>query len=70
MASPAALARPKNSLLARFLHGLHPQADIPLRLTLWNGWEHDFSADPHVTIRLPGPKALRYFVPPSLDNLA
>ncbi len=66
----AALVRPKNGLLTRFLQGLHPQADIPLRLALWNGWEHDFSADPRVTIRLPGPGALRYFVPPSLDNLA
>lgn len=59
-----------NALLTRVLNGLRPQTDTPLRLTLWNGWNHDFSPEPRVTVQLPGPGALRYFFPPSLDNLA
>lgn len=70
MQSDAPPLMPVNSLLTRFLNGLRPQSDLPLRLALWNGWQHDFCAEPRVTIRLPKPGALRYFLPPSLDNLA
>ena len=58
------------SLLTRFLVRFHPQPDIPLRLALWNGAHHDLGAAPQVTVRLSGPGSLRYFLPPSLDNLA
>lgn len=56
--------------LGSLLRRLHGQSDISLRLALWNGFQHDLGTDPRVTVRLPGPGALRYFVPPSLDNLA
>ncbi|MGB4585035.1 MAG: cyclopropane-fatty-acyl-phospholipid synthase family protein [Rhodoferax sp.] len=56
--------------VARFLTGLQAETDIPLRLTLWNGMQHDLGPQPKVTVHLPNPAALRYFVPPSLDNLA
>lgn len=55
------------SLLLAKLHG---QAEISLRLALWNGIQHDLGVEPRVTVCLPGPDAIRYFVPPSLDNLA
>jgi cyclopropane-fatty-acyl-phospholipid synthase len=57
-------------MVSRLLAGLHPRTDIPLRLALWNGWHHDLGQEPRVTVQLPGPGALRYFLPPSLDNLA
>lgn len=57
-------------VLPRFLAGLRLQNGIPLRLTLWNGLHHDLGQEPQVTVRLNGPGALRYFLPPSLDNLA
>ncbi len=58
------------ALLGRLLEGLRFNSDVPLRLALWNGLEHDLGPNPQVTVRLPGPGALRYFLPPSLDNLA
>lgn len=58
------------NLIARFLAGLHPQSDIPLRVVLWNGSHHDLGRQPQVTVNLSGPASLRYFLPPSLDNLA
>lgn len=61
---------PDQRLLSRFLARLQPQSDIPLRLALWNGVQHDLGASPQVTVRLPAPASLRYFLPPSLDNLA
>ncbi len=59
-----------HALLSRILGGLSLKTDVPLRLALWNGVEHDLGPNPKVTVRLPRPSALRYFVPPSLDNLA
>jgi cyclopropane-fatty-acyl-phospholipid synthase len=56
--------------IAQHLAGLMPVSDVPLRLTLWNGWQHDLGPHPTVTVKLLNPNALRYFVPPSLDNLA
>ena len=58
------------NLLTRLLSRFQPHFDIPLRLALWNGAQHDLGADPLVTVQLAGPGALRYFLPPSLDNLA
>ena len=63
-------AAPAKSLLGRLLDGLHSRSDIPLRVALWNGAHHDFGAQPTVTVHLPTPKSLQYFLPPSLDNLA
>ncbi len=58
------------SLLSSFLAGFHAAPNIALRLALWDGSQHDLGRDPLVTVRLSGMGALRYFVPPSLDNLA
>ncbi|MDH4480592.1 MAG: class I SAM-dependent methyltransferase [Rhodoferax sp.] len=58
------------AVISRFLAGLQPASDTPLRLRLWNGMQHDFGADPRVTVALDAPGAIRYFLPPSLDNLA
>lgn len=55
---------------SRYLAALTPASDIPLRLTLWNGMQHDLGPQPTVTVNILSPGALRYFVPPSLDNLA
>jgi cyclopropane-fatty-acyl-phospholipid synthase len=56
--------------LTHCLTNLAPDSDIPLRLTLWNGMQHDLGPQPRVTVNILSPGALRYFVPPSLDNLA
>jgi cyclopropane-fatty-acyl-phospholipid synthase len=56
--------------ITRYLARLAPASEIPLRLTLWNGMQHDLGPLPTVTVNVPSPGALRYFVPPSLDNLA
>jgi cyclopropane-fatty-acyl-phospholipid synthase len=61
---------PAHHVLRRLLAGLHPYHDIPLRLAFWNGMQHDLGSQPQVTVRLSGPAALKYFLPPSLDNLA
>ena len=61
---------PQHNVLRRLLAGLLPHSDIPLRLALWNGVQHDLGSQPRVTVRLSGPASLRYFLPPSLDNLA
>lgn len=43
---------------------------LPLRIELWNGERIDLSSDPpRVTIRIPGPAALRYLRSPSLYSL-
>jgi cyclopropane-fatty-acyl-phospholipid synthase len=50
--------------------GIRAQLSLPLRIELWNGQHLDFSPDPpRVTIRVPGPGALRYLLSPSLMNL-
>jgi len=56
--------------LGQLLGGLQPKLDIPLRLILWSGVQYDLGINPQVTVNLPGPGSLRYFLPPSLDNLA
>jgi cyclopropane-fatty-acyl-phospholipid synthase len=57
-------------LLARLLDGVHTQSDIALRVVLWNGLHYDLHSAPQVTVQLTSPKALQYFLPPSLDHLA
>ncbi len=42
---------------------------IPLRVVLWNGREFKLSSEPTVTIHVPTPSALRYFIPPDLHKL-
>ncbi|MDP2707196.1 MAG: hypothetical protein Q8O70_06795, partial [Burkholderiales bacterium] len=42
---------------------------IPLRVVLWNGHEFNLSSEPTVTIHVPKPSALRYFIPPDLNKL-
>lgn len=50
--------------------GALEQLTLPLRIELWNGEHTDLSPDPpRVTIRLPGPAALRYLHSPSLYSL-
>ena len=68
--SSAAAAIHNNPMVSSLLAGLRPAADTPLRLRLWNGLQHDFGPDPRVTVALGAPGAIRYFLPPSLDNLA
>ena len=60
----------EENLLARFLSGLPFHPDLGLRLALWNGMERDLGPHPKVTVRLQNAGALRYFLPPSIDNLA
>ena len=56
--------------LDTFVKGISTRADVPLTLKLWNGGEYALGRAPKVTLTLPGAKALRFLVPPSLDNLA
>lgn len=48
---------------------IRPVEPIPLRLQLWDGRHFDFSQQPTVTIAIPKPSALKYFVSPSLGKL-
>lgn len=43
--------------------------DFPLRLELWNGNGHDLGKNPRVTITLHSAKAIKYFLPPTMDSL-
>lgn len=70
MQTTTAAMAPESPVISRFLAGLRPAGDLALRLRLWNGVQHDFGSDPRVTVALDAPGALRYFLPPSLDNLA
>ena len=64
------IAAPGQALFKFLLSHLRLGSDVPLRLAFWNGIEHDLGLDPTVTVSIPGPMALRHFLPPSLDNLA
>jgi cyclopropane-fatty-acyl-phospholipid synthase len=44
-------------------------ATIPLRVELWNGQQFCLSPQPTVTVIVPKPSALRYFIPPDLNKL-
>jgi cyclopropane-fatty-acyl-phospholipid synthase len=43
--------------------------EIPLRLKLWSGRTFDLGSRPNVTITIPKPSALRYFMAPDLMKL-
>lgn len=53
----------------RMMDRLHGGSGMPLRLQLWNGRRFDLSPQPTVTISIPKPSALRYFITPDLDKL-
>jgi cyclopropane-fatty-acyl-phospholipid synthase len=53
----------------RLIDRVRANAAIPLRLELWNGHRFDLAPAPTVTIAIPKPSALRYFVPPDLNKL-
>jgi cyclopropane-fatty-acyl-phospholipid synthase len=55
--------------LKRLVERVCSQASIPLRITLWNGRQFDLSDSPSVTVRIPGPSALRYLLSPDLNRL-
>ncbi len=42
---------------------------VPLRLKLWDGHHFDFAQQPTVTIAIPKPSALKYFISPTLGKL-
>ena len=44
-------------------------AAIPLRLVLWDGRRFDLSSSPTVTIAIPKPSALEYFINPDFSKL-
>ena len=48
---------------------IRSQASVPLRIELWNGRRFDLCGEPNVTVTIPRPSALRYFLPPSLNSL-
>jgi cyclopropane-fatty-acyl-phospholipid synthase len=53
----------------RLIDRVRATTPIPLRLELWNGHRFDLAPAPTVTIAIPKPSALRYFVPPDLNKL-
>ncbi|MCC6473686.1 MAG: class I SAM-dependent methyltransferase [Burkholderiales bacterium] len=55
--------------LRRMLARVSERDSIPLRLVLWNGRQYDFAQQPSVTVRIPSPSALRFFVNPDLNRL-
>ncbi|MEZ5740190.1 MAG: cyclopropane-fatty-acyl-phospholipid synthase family protein [Burkholderiaceae bacterium] len=55
--------------LARLLDHVSLRHPIPARIVLWDGTDVPLGPDPRVAIRLRDPKAVRYFMPPSLDAL-
>ena len=53
----------------RLIDRVRANAVIPLRLELWNGHKFDLAPAPTVTIAIPTPSALRFFIPPDLNKL-
>jgi len=53
----------------RTIDRVRARAAIPARIELWNGRHFDLAADPTVTIAIPKPSALRYFISPDLNKL-
>ncbi|HTE16092.1 MAG TPA: cyclopropane-fatty-acyl-phospholipid synthase family protein [Burkholderiales bacterium] len=53
----------------RTIDRLRARVAIPARIELWNGRCFDLSAEPTVTIGIPKPSALRYFIAPDLNKL-
>lgn len=57
--------------LRRWVENVKQQANLPVRLILWNGSQIDLGAfsAPAVTLRVKGPSALPLLVSPSLESL-
>ena len=55
--------------LSRAIERLKARTSIPLRLELWNGHRFDLASSPTVTVAIPRPAALRYFLSPDLNKL-
>ena len=55
--------------LARFLGSIRDKHPVPARVILWDGSEHPLGDRPEVAIKVRDAKALRYFLPPTLENL-
>jgi cyclopropane-fatty-acyl-phospholipid synthase len=57
--------------LAHWVADIREKANIPARVVLWDGQQHDFGtfAAPQVTLHVKGASALPYLLEPSLDNL-
>jgi len=57
--------------LTQWVQDVRNRANIPARLVLWDGQQHDFGifAAPQVTLHVKSATALPYLLEPSLDNL-
>ena len=53
----------------KLIDRISAKTTIPLRVELWNGQQFCLSPNPTVTIVVPKPSALRYFIPPDLNKL-
>jgi cyclopropane-fatty-acyl-phospholipid synthase len=53
----------------RVIDEIRATGPIPLRLVLWNGRYFDLSQKPTVTVAIPKPSALRYFISTDLNKL-
>jgi cyclopropane-fatty-acyl-phospholipid synthase len=51
------------------MNRVRARVEIPARIELWNGRQFDLSVAPTVTIGIPTPSALRYFISPDLNKL-
>ena len=60
----------REKFFARSLNALKTRAQLPLTVAMWDGAAVALGPTPRVTIRLPDPAAIRFFMPPSLGNLA
>ncbi|KNH08726.1 Cyclopropane-fatty-acyl-phospholipid synthase [Candidatus Burkholderia brachyanthoides] len=57
--------------LTQWVEEVRDRANLPARLVLWDGQQHDFGqfAAPQVTLHVKNATALPYLLEPSLDNL-
>ena len=57
--------------LTQWVQDIQDRANLPARLVLWDGQQHDFGsfAAPQVTLHVKSATALPYLLEPSLDNL-
>ncbi|SAL67018.1 cyclopropane-fatty-acyl-phospholipid synthase [Caballeronia arvi] len=57
--------------LTQWVQEVRDRANVPARLVLWDGQQHDFGqfAAPQVTLHVKSATALPYLLEPSLDNL-
>ena len=57
--------------LKQWVQDVRDRANLPARLVLWDGQQHDFGsfAAPQVTLHVKSATALRYLLEPTLDNL-